>query len=143
MSTNREPSFFSPEDCLLFNVLTIQELEEDKAKLEEEVKVKKATIAQLLDDTKKAEKDFKKGIQLGKQACRERDLIVTEYKKLQELHAKQVKKSRDTWREHVLKIEALDDVVDDQTERITGLEFKLMRKDEEIKKLKQERVHDE
>ena len=143
MSTNREPSSFTPEDCLLFNVLTIQELEEDKAKLEEEVKVKKATIAQLLDDTKKAEKDFKKGIQLGKQACRERDLIVIEYKKLHELHTKQVKKSRDTLREHVRKIETLVDVLDDQTERITGLEFKLMRKDEEIKKLKQERVHDE
>ena len=143
MSTNREPSSFTPEDCLLFNVLTIQELEEDKAKLEEEVKVKKATIAQLLDDTKKAEKDFKKGIQLGKQACRERDLIVIEYKKLHELHTKQVKKSRDTLREHVRKIETLVDVLDDQTERITGLEFQLTRKDEEIKKLKQERVHDE
>jgi len=133
MSTNRESTFFTPEDCLLFNVLTIQELEEDKAKLEEEVKVKKATIAQLLEDTKKAERDFKKGIQLGKQACKERDLIVTEYKKLQELHAKQVKKSRDTWREHVLKMEELDHVVDDQSEKIMGLEFKLMRKDEEIK----------
>jgi len=79
----------------------------------------------------------------GIQACKERDLIVTEFKKLQELHAKQVKKSRDTWREHVIKIEKLDDVVDDQSEKILGLELQLIKKDEKIKKLKQERVHAE
>jgi len=141
MSTNREPSSFTPEDCLLFNVLTIQELEEDKAKLEEEVKVKNAKMAQLLEDIKKAERDFKKGIQAGIQACKERDLIVTEFKKLQEFHAKQVKKSRDTWHEHVTKIEKLDDLVDDQSEKILGLEFQLIKKDEVIKRLKQERVH--
>jgi len=116
MTTDRE-STFTPEETFLFLTFEMQLLEEDKAKLEEEVKVNIGKMAQLLEDIKKVERDFKKGMQAGIQACKERDLIVTEFKKLQELHAKQVKKSRDTWCEHVTKIEKLDDVVDDQSER--------------------------
>jgi len=37
-------------------------------------------------------KGFKKGIQAGIQAYKERDLLITEFKKLQKLHTKQVKK---------------------------------------------------
>jgi len=53
MTTDRE-STFTPEETFLFLTFEMQLLEEDKAKLEEEVtKVKNGKMAQLLEDVKK------------------------------------------------------------------------------------------
>jgi len=95
MATDRVSTLTS-EEAMCYMLLHIKQLEVDKTKLEEQVNVQNGKIDQYLKNVETTEKDFEKGMQASIQACKERDILVTEFKKLQELHTKQVKKIRET-----------------------------------------------